>query len=268
MAWLLLFLLAASPYQAEIETWQQARVTALRADKGWLTVAGLFWLKPGENTFGSDTANAIVLPSPAPKRAGVFILSGSTVTVAMDGRTRELRHDSASTVEIGPLTLLAIKRGPRYGIRLRDTNSEYRRNFTRLHYFPIDERYRVTAKWVPSPGKIPIVNVLGQSEPMDSPGYAVFQLNGRELRLYPVLEDAGAKSLFYIFRDQTSTHETYGAGRFLDGPLPKGGTVTLDFNRAYNPPCAFTPYATCPLPPKENRLPVRIEAGELKYGSH
>jgi uncharacterized protein (DUF1684 family) len=108
----------------------------------------------------------------------------------------------------------------------------------------------------------PILNIIGQTEPTDSPGYVVFQLQGKEFRLYPVLESPGAKELFYIFRDLTAGKETYGAGRFLYSGMPKNGQVTLDFNKAYSPPCAFTPYATCPLPPKENRLQIRIEAGE------
>ena len=124
----------------------------------------------------------------------------------------------------------------------------------------------MTAKWVPAEEKILILNILGQTEPMESPGYAVFQMHGKEYRLRPVLETPDAKELFYIFRDQTSTAETYGAGRFLYSAMPNDGKVTLDFNKAYNPPCAFTPYATCPLPPQENKIPVRIEAGEKKYG--
>ena len=184
----------------------------------------------------------------------------------MDGRTHDLAKDEQVT--IGPLTLFVIERGGRHAIRLRDRNSQFRREFTGLHYFPISEPYRVTAKWVAEPRKIPILNVIGQTEPMDSPGYSVFTLGGHEYKLYPVLEEPDAKELFYIFRDLTSAKETYGAGRFLYSEMPKDGRVVLDFNKAYNPPCAFTPYATCPLPPKENRLPVRIEAGELKYGDH
>ncbi len=124
----------------------------------------------------------------------------------------------------------------------------------------------MTAKFVAQPTKIPILNILGQTEPMESPGYVAFQLNGQELRLRPVFEEPNARQLFFIFRDQTSAKETYGAGRFFYTDLPKDGKVVLDFNKAYNPPCAFTPYATCPLPPSENRLPIRVEAGEKKYG--
>jgi len=266
-----LVLFAADPYQAEIENWQRQRESSLRSDTGWLTVSGLFWLKQGSNRFGSDASNEIVLPAAAPARAGVFEFDGSKVSVAMDGRTRELKPDSAASenrIEIGSLTLFVIKRGDRYGIRMRDTESRYRRQFAGLHYFPIDPQHRVTAKFVAHPSRIPIANIIGQTELMDSPGYAVFEWGGRELRLYPVIEDPSDRQLFYIFRDQTSGKETYGAGRFLYSGLPQNGAVVLDFDKAYNPPCAFTPYATCSLPPKENRLPVRVEAGEMKYGGH
>jgi uncharacterized protein (DUF1684 family) len=169
-------------------------------------------------------------------------------------------------VKVGRLSLYVIKRGDKFGIRLKDPESEYRRDFHGLEYFPANEAYRVTARWVQAPKQIPILNVLGQTEPSECPGYAEFQWNGRQLRLYPILEEPGAKQLFFIFRDETAGKETYGAGRFLYSDLPKDGKVVLDFNRAYNPPCSFTPYATCPLPPPENRLPIRVEAGEKKYG--
>ena len=169
-------------------------------------------------------------------------------------------------VTIGSLTLIVIERGGRYGIRLKDNESRLRKEFTSLHYFPIDASYCVTARFVPDPKKIPILNILGQIEDMPSPGYVEFDLHGRHLRLTPVEESPD--ELFFILRDLTAGKDTYGSGRFLHTPLPKNGQVILDFNKAYNPPCAFTPYATCPLPPRENRLAVRIEAGELKYGSH
>ncbi|MDE3165970.1 MAG: DUF1684 domain-containing protein [Acidobacteriota bacterium] len=156
----------------------------------------------------------------------------------------------------------------RYGIRERDPESEYRRDFHGIESYPAEEAYRITARFVPDEKEIPILNVLGQTEPLKSPGVAVFTLGGKEYRLRPVFETPDAQELFYIFKDATSGRETYGAGRFLYSALPKDGTVVLDFNKAYNPPCAFTPYATCPLPPAENKLPVRIEAGEKKYGQH
>jgi uncharacterized protein (DUF1684 family) len=257
--------LAATTYQADIAAWRRAREAALRADGGWLTVAGLFWLHEGANRFGSDPSGEIALPD-GPPRAGTFELHHGKVTAETGGAAREMRPDSADAVKVGRLSLFVIKRGDRYGIRLKDPESQYRRNFHGLDYFPVNEKYRIAAKFVSEPRKIPILNVLGQTEQQDCPGYAIFRLDGRELKLYPVLEEPNAKSLFFIFRDQTSGKETYGAGRFLDTDLPRDGRVVLDFNKAYNPPCSFTPYATCPLPPPENRLPVRIEAGEKKYG--
>jgi uncharacterized protein (DUF1684 family) len=257
-------LFAASAYQTEIAQWRRAREAELRQDGSWLTVAGLFWLRDGSNRFGKDASNDIVLPD-GPAHSGAFELRNGRVTVTMDGHTRPLAADSAETVHVGRLSLAAIHRGPKFGIRMRDPAGQARRDFHGLDYFPPSEEFRVTARFVAEPRKIPIANVLGQTEPMASPGYVVFRLHGRELRLYPVFE-APATSLFFIFRDQTSGKETYGAGRFLDTDLPRGDQVVLDFNKAYNPPCAFTPYATCPLPPQENRLPVGVEAGEKKYG--
>ena len=254
---------ATSTYQFEISQWREKRETALKADGGWLSVAGLFWLHEGSNSMGRDGANDIVLPDGA-AQAGAFDLHKGKVTAGAPAR--ELKPDSSDALKVGRLSLFVIQRGERFGIRLKDPDSEYRRHFTRLEYFQADEAWRVTARFVAEPKKIPILNVLGQTEESECPGYAVFRLAGQEVRLYPILEEPGAKELFYIFKDQTSGKETYGAGRFLYSDLPRDGKVVLDFNKAYNPPCSFTPYATCPLPPPENRLPVRVEAGEKKYG--
>jgi uncharacterized protein (DUF1684 family) len=258
-------IMTAATYSDEIAAWRKQREQRLQAPGGWLSVAGLFWLHEGTNTFGKDAANEIVLPD-GPSRAGAFELHGGKVTVAMDGETRELWADSADVATVGRLSLFVLKRGDKYAIRLKDPDSEYRRAFHGIEYYSADPAYRVSAAWVAEPKKIPILNILGQTEDMESPGVAVFSLHGQEYRLRPVLETADAAELFFIFRDQTSGKETYGAGRFLYSAMPKDGKVELDFNKAYNPPCAFTPYATCPLPPTENRLPIKIEAGEKKYG--
>jgi uncharacterized protein (DUF1684 family) len=258
-------MLAAAGYQTEIDEWRHQREEGLKRDGGWLSVAGLFWLNEGRNRFGKDPANEIALPD-GPSQAGVFDLHEGKVKVTMGGETRELWPDSLDVAKVGRLSLFAIKRGDRYGIRLKDPDSQYRRDFHGIEYYAPKPEYRVTAQFVAEPAKIPILNVLGQTEPMESPGYVVFRLNGQELRLRPVLEEPDAKELFYIFRDQTSAKETYGAGRFLYSEMPKDGKVVLDFNKAYNPPCAFTPYATCPLPPAVNRLAIKVEAGEKKYG--
>ena len=258
-------LVAAGSYPAEIAHWRQQREASLRRDGGWLTVTGLFWLREGENRFGNGAGNDIELPD-GPAQAGVFELHRGKVTAKLGGRARELRPDTDDMVPAGRLRLYIIQRGDRFAIRMKDPESQFLREFHGLDYFPAREEYRVTARFVAEPRKIPIANIVGQNELDDSPGYVTFSLGGRQFRLRPVLEEPGAKELFFIFRDQTAGKETYGAGRFLYTDLPKDGQVVLDFNKAYNPPCAFTPYATCPLPPAENRLAVRIEAGEKAYG--
>jgi uncharacterized protein (DUF1684 family) len=259
-----LALMAASAFENEIAHWRTAREAALKADGGWLTVAGLFWLHPGSNSCGTDPANEIVLRS-GPAHAGTFTLHDGNVTASFNGVTRELKPDSSDSVKVNRLSLYLIHRGDRYGIRLKDPDSDYRRNFHGIEYFPANEQYRVTARLVAEASEIPILNVIGQTEHYHSPGYAIFRLQGHELRLRPYLEEPDARQLFYVFRDETSGKETYGGGRFLYSALPANGEVVLDFNKAYSPPCSFTPYATCPLPPAENRLPTRIEAGEKKY---
>jgi hypothetical protein len=258
-------LLAAVSFQTEIAEWRQRREAGLRRDGGWLTVTGLFWLHDGQNAFGADAKNDIALPA-GPSRAGVFEVHHGKVSVTMDGRSRELRPDSDDRADAGRLHLYVIERGGRFAIRMKDPESQFLREFHGLEYFPPREEYRITAQFVADFRKVPITNILGQTEPEDSPGYVVFTLQGRQYRLRPVLDDPGSKDLFFVFHDLTAGKETYGAGRFLDTPPSQDGKVVLDFNKAYNPPCAFTPYATCPLPPAENRLAVRIEAGEKKYG--
>jgi uncharacterized protein len=228
-------------------------------------VAGLFWLHEGSNPFGKDAANEIVVAD-GPARAGVFDLHDGKVTVKTGGAERELWPDSLDTAQAGRVKLYVIKRGEKYGIRVKDPDSEYRRAFHGIETYPANEKYRVTARWVEDPKEIPVLNIIGITDRMTSPGVAVFRLGGKEYRVRPVLETPDAKELFYIFKDETSGKETYGAGRFLYSEMPAAGKVVLDFNKAYNPPCAFTPYATCPLPPAENKLPLRIEAGEKKYG--
>ena len=267
-------------YRAEIQQWRRQRLAALKADDGWLTVVGLFWLKEGRNTVGAGPTNDIVLPKgSASRQVGDFEFrdgettfraeNGVAVTVnGMPAATAALKPDTSGApdmLRIGDLTMFVIERGGCYAIRLKDKNSEARRDFHGLDYFPVNEHYRVRAKFVPynPPRKMSIPNILGGMEEDISPGYVVFKLEGREFRLVPV---NSGDMLFFIFKDQTAGKETYPAGRFLYARLPEKGEVQLDFNKAYNPPCAFTDFATCPLPPQENILPVRIEAGEKRYG--
>jgi uncharacterized protein (DUF1684 family) len=261
--------LAADPaWVADLNQWRRQREVSLIADDGWTTVAGLFWLKEGRNTFGSDPASDLVFPASAPKRAGYFEhREGRTVVRVGDAAMRPMTPDDPgppTIVEMGDLSFFVILRNGRHAIRLRDRNSKYRREFTGLQWYPPDLRYRVEARFTPypAPKTISVPTVLDYADRMESPGFVTFRLDGRDLRLEPVT--AGDR-LWFIFRDRTSTRETYGGGRFLYADRAKDGVVVLDFNRAYNPPCAYTPYATCPLPPPQNRLDAAIRAGEKNY---
>ena len=269
---------SSGEYAAAIQKHRDDRVAELTAANGWLAVAGLFWLHEGMNTAGSDPDKAIRLPSRAPKTLGAFELKNGTVmfvgdagvVLSANGKpvnqfTFDPDKGEQSAVAIAGLTMFVIKRGDRYGVRLLDPESEQRRRFNGLRYFPVQQAYRVRATFRPydKPRQVPVPNVLGMTVPMESPGYVTFSLNGKAYRLEPVYETDKREDLFFIFKDLTSGKETYAAGRFLHTPLPRDGNVDLDFNKAYNPPCAFTAFATCPLPTKENQLSVAIRAGEL-----
>ena len=243
--------LAASGGYSE---WRARYEASLKAPDGWLSVAGLSWLHEGANT--------VELPQ-------------KTITLRLDGgkvtfEKRQLKSDASDhpdVLKFGDVSLTVIERGGKTGIRLRDPNTETRRDFTGCKWFPADPAWRVNARWVayPKPKTIAITNILGMTDQEPSPGYAEFTLQGRKMTLEPVLEDG---ELFFMFKDATSAKSTYGAGRFLYAALPKGNEVELDFNKAHNPPCAFTAFATCPLPPRQNILPAAIEAGEKSYGKH
>lgn len=267
-------------YYGEIRTHRAQREAELKADDSWLTVTGLLWLEPGSNVAGSADGSDVRLPAKAPARIGVFELKDGTVTFTADasahvtsrGRPLGTRPVAAprgdeDAFAVGDLRMFVIHREDRFAVRLRDLKSGPRQRFTGLRYFPIRPEYRVRAKFTPynPPRTVAVPNVVGQNPEMESPGYVTFTLRGTSLRLEPVYEDEEKKDLFFIFKDTTSQDSTYHAGRFLHADLPKEGVVTIDFNKAYNPPCAFTDFATCPLPRKENQLPVRIEAGELAY---
>ena len=264
-------------YQAEIENWRRRMDESLRADRGWLTLAGLFWLNEGTNHFGANPDNEIVLPGEsAPAHAGSFAFQAGTATlhaqasagVAVNGQpatTARLHSDADAApdlVTIGDLTMLVIQRGKRHAIRLWDRRSPARVAFTGRRWYPVRESYRLTARFIAHdpPRTLPVPNILGETEQRHSPGYAVFTIDGHEHSLDAVTE---GDELFFIFRDQTAGDTSYPAGRFLKAAFPQNSQITLDFNRAYSPPCAFTAFATCPLPPPRNHLPLRIEAGEL-----
>jgi uncharacterized protein (DUF1684 family) len=272
-------------YLKEIESWRAERETNLKKDGSWLTVAGLYWLREGESTVGTDPENDFVLPEgTAPAFVGAFTYEhgkvgfraqeGLSVTQKdKDGKplsiaTATLEPGEKNAVALGNLSMWVHASGPRLAIRLRDLDSPIRKEFTGLAWFAIDPSYRVTAKFTPhpKPKDVEILNMLGDIERYQSPGVVDFELQGQAIRMEPVSRSDGG--LWFIFKDATSGKETYPAARFLYADAPKEGRVVVDFNKAYNPPCAFNPYTTCPMPPKENRLKVRIEAGEKNYKKH
>lgn len=264
-------------YRQAFEKWKAELVDDRK--QNWLTLVGLFWLKPGENSFGADVSNAIVLPGLIPSHAGTFRLQGRDVTVSLSegvGATiqgkavtsAKLDPDTSghpSVVELASLRMLAIQRGQRIGIRVKDFGAPAARTYRGPTFYPLSASYLITADWVPSDGKrtVQVPNVLGDVTAALVVGEARFTLAGQVVRLTAVGGDA-THGLFIIFSDPTRKTDTYPAGRFLDTDAVTDGKVLLDFNRAYNPPCSITPYATCPLPPSENQLSIAIPAGE-KY---
>ncbi|HEX4677191.1 MAG TPA: DUF1684 domain-containing protein [Steroidobacteraceae bacterium] len=268
--------------RASVEKWRTERVTELTNETGWLTLVGLYWLSPGENTFGRAPSNTLVLDHPSlADTAGTFTLTGSKVTftarpgsgITHGGRpvtSIELvsdANDSPTVVSSGPLRFFVIERAGKFGVRVRDVASPRRRDFAGLHYFPIAPDWVFNARFEPYEPRrqIMIVNILGLEDDMVSPGALVFTKDGQEIRLDAVLDGADATDLFVMFADGTSGHDTYGAGRFLHVPFATDGKTVVDFNKAYNPPCAFNDFATCPLPPYQNRVKLKITAGEKKY---
>jgi hypothetical protein len=276
---------AAVDPQAEntlIGEWRAQRLAALTGDSGWLTLTGLFWLKEGANSFGRAAGNTLVLDNPAlAERCGSFIVGGHAVRfiaapgcrVTHEGQpvsSLELAPDSAGNPTVlasGALRFHVIERAGNIGVRVRDLNNPHRTSFRGLSYFPVSTEWVFDARFEPyDPARrIRIINILGMEQEYESPGAVVFVKDGREWRLDTVLEATGDRELFIMFADATSGHETYGAGRFLYVPLPSAGRTRLDFNKAYNPPCALNDFATCPLPPQQNHLKLRVEAGEKTY---
>jgi uncharacterized protein len=272
----------------DLAAWRAQREREIDAPDGWLTLVGLEWLKPGANSVGAAGDNQIQLHSPAPDHIGVFAVSGNAVelqapsggfpaNLQIDGKAAlkgPLVVDDAkpSTITWHGLTLVVLRRGGRYALRIKDSGSPTRAAFHGLNWYAPDPHFRVEARWIPyTPPQIEkIPTVIGSTLDLPSPGIAEFTLDGKTMRLEPVIEDPEGKILFFILRDQTRYDTTYEAARFLHTGLPdhgldKPGLLTLDFNRLENPPCAYTPYATCPLPPVPNRLLMRLEAGEKRY---
>jgi hypothetical protein len=267
-------------YRRSIETWRADREATLKKDGSWLTVAGLYWLRPGENTVGADAENDFVLPEgTAPGFVGSFLFEDGkvrfrardAVKVAQNGKPvaeAALEPGEKNALALGRLSMWVHASGPRLAIRLRDLDSPIRKEFTGLDWFEVDPSFRVVARFTAyrEPKEVEILNMLGDIEKYRSPGFVDLELRGQPIRMEPVLNEQGG--LWFIFKDATSGKLTYPAARFLHTEAPKDGSVVVDFNKAYNPPCAFNPYTTCPMPPKENRLKVPIEAGEKNYKKH
>jgi uncharacterized protein len=285
----LLFADATSDWKTGLLAWRTHREQRLSAPDSWLTLVGLDWLKPGANTVGSAPDNHIRLSDAAPAHLGVIEVSGSDIRLAapaggftdgvqLDGvpaQAAKLADDAAekpSVIKAGTLTILLLHRGDRYALRVKDSQSPTRLNFHGLHWYEPNPHYRVEARWIPfvPVKKIKVASIIGVTDEMPAPGVAEFTLDGKTFQLEPVLEEPDAKQLFFIMRDTTSRTTSYGAARFLytdfpDHGLDQPGHLTLDFNRLQNPPCAYTAYATCPLPPEQNRLAIALPVGEAKY---
>lgn len=269
--------------QSEIMKWRTRRINALKAPDGWLSLVGLHWLAEGPNTVGSDATNSVVLKAKVPAQLGSIVLAKGVTTLepnAAAGLTiggkpvteptvllPDTDPKGPTLVQVGTVQFQVIKRNERYGLRVKDADAPTRTGFRGIDYFPIDPKWRVEARFEPfnPPHHIPMPNVLGITTDEIAPGMLAFTLDGKEYKVEPILEE-GTKDLFIVFKDATSGKETYGAARFVYSPPPDtNGMTVIDFNKAYNPPCAFTAYATCPLPPPPNKLPFRVEAGEKKY---
>jgi len=272
--------------QSAYEGWRTARLARLQKPDGWLTLVGFEWVEPGKHGVGSGKDNDIVL-SVGPSKLGEIELDGKTLrftlaegvdgAIGKDGRrSAELITDVQASeqpegeptlVRFGTASFFAIERNGRYALRVRDSEAGTRKHFVGIENYPFDPAWRVEGQFQRhAPGTtIEVANVLGYLEPMQNSGVVTFEHGGRRYKLEAI--DEGDGQLFLVFGDKTNRKETYGAGRFLYAEPPAQGsdTVTIDFNRSYNPPCVFTPYATCPLPPPGNRLDFAVTAGEKKY---
>lgn len=271
---------ASRAYFDEIESWRAGRIERLQRPDGWLTLVGLAWLQPGDNSVGSAEGSVVALPASAPARLGTIRVVGDEATFATAPgaevtsagqpvstvRLRSDRDGDPTVLTHGSVSFYLIGRNGRLAVRVKDSEAAARKRFAGIEHFPVDPKWRVEARFEPAPDghEIEVPNALGYLEKMNAPGHVVFELGGATQRLL-ALDDTGDGRLFLVFGDLTTGKETYGGGRFLYTDPPKDGRVSIDFNRAYNPPCVFSPYATCPLPPPGNKMKVRVEAGEKKY---
>ena len=268
-------------YIASIHQWHQNRIERLKKESGWLNLIGLYWLSEGENTFGSDPSNKVIFPKEkAPAFIGTILLKDGKASIKINkgiyvtsnGKpVSELSlvsdsADNATLLSLGSLRWVFITRSGKYGIRLRDVEAPLVKEFRGIETYPVNEDWRLNAKFVPysQPKVISVSTIIGTVEKDTVPGSLNFEVNGNEYKLDPIEE---GNKFFIIFADKTNGIETYGAGRFLYSSKPdSAGNVVLDFNKAYNPPCAFTKFATCPLPPEQNYLKLDVTAGEKTYG--
>ena len=275
--------LAADDYRQSIETWQAKRDASLRKPDGWFSYAGSGIVNLGRSTIGSASDNTIVLPKGPPRlgtltvnKAGVAKFRaerGSDATI--DGKPvkgkvviKDNINDSTPTrVYVGDAWFYLVRMGDVFGWRFRDPDSPALKAFTGIERFPIDPSWRIEADWQPydPPHEIELVTIINTLEKAPVPGKAVFERDGRRFELEPVLEDDG--TLFFIFADQTSGKETYGAARFIYSQPAADGKVVIDFNKAFNPPCALSPHVVCPTAPSGNRMALRVTAGEKRYHS-
>lgn len=268
----------------QVERWRQARLQRLTAADGWLALVGLPWLEPGRTRIGSGADNAIVVEG-LPEHFGWLDLDdeGRVVFHQAEGTTGHVdgptdahgallddSHAQPTLVRSGDVSFFLVRRGEQTGLRIRNVHAATREQFLGLQYFPIDPAWRIEAQWLPAePGEVLLMStVIGTLEEHRVAGHAVFERDGQRCDMLPVLESPDDDTFFLVFADLTSGKETYGAARFVYTEPAQGGRIVIDFNKAYNPPCAFTAYATCPMAPPENRLPWRVEAGELKYAVH
>jgi uncharacterized protein (DUF1684 family) len=256
-------------YQREIAKWRAGREAKLKADDGWLTVVGLHWLHEGVNTVGSDPKADAPLPGSLPARVGTIALTKGKVhfkpASGVQLKEMDLKTDITPQYDrlaLGRVKFFVIERENHFGVRVKDNDSEARRKFAGLRWYPVDPAWKIQAKFIPSPHEVSFDTEIGVKEKDQSPGYVTFTRGGKQYKMEAVKED---DDLWFVFRDQTSGKTTYGASRFLYTPFPKDGFVEMDFNKAENPPCAFTDYATCPLPTPQNRLQLAVTAGEQIY---
>jgi uncharacterized protein len=280
-----------STWQRELLQWRKDHATSLQRPDGWLSLSGLEWLQQGDTTLGSAPDNKIHLVAGNAAHVAVLRLIGESVTLlppaggfpadllvaGAPAHQQTLRVDPDEDkfnphLTIGTLNMYVIRRADRFALRIKDSHSPALLGFHGLKWFPPDPAYRVTARWIPytPPKTVMLATLVGTSYPQPVPGMAEFTLQGRTFHLEPVLEDPNVATLFFILRDKTSSTTTYGACRFLYTGFPtngleKPGELVLDFNHLENPPCAYTPYATCPLPPTGNRLPIALPVGEKRY---